>query len=108
MGFLDPAVEIHDFPEIPDTQLYRGHEGFRELFRNVIALFDEMRWYPIEYIDAGEKVVVAVHTVGRGHASGAEVEVTAYHVWTIRDGKGIRLQLFADRSQALEAAGLSE
>ena len=29
-------------------------------------------------------------------------------VWTIRDGKVVRMRVFADRAQALEAAGLSE
>ena len=32
--FLHPEVEIHDFPQIPDTRLYRGHDGLRQLFQH--------------------------------------------------------------------------
>ena len=31
-----------------------------------------------------------------------------YGVWTIRDGKVIRVEWFRQRAEALEAAGLSE
>jgi ketosteroid isomerase-like protein len=35
-------------------------------------------------------------------------EFRHYGVWTLRDGKIIRVARFYDRKQALEAAGLSE
>jgi hypothetical protein len=31
-----------------------------------------------------------------------------YNVWTVRQGKAVRVRGFLSRSQALEAAGLSE
>jgi ketosteroid isomerase-like protein len=108
MEFFHPEIEIHDFPEIPDTRTYRGHDGFRELHRNVDALFEDMRWEPVEYIDAGDNLIVMTRTVGKGRGSGVEVDATVAHVWTIRDGKAHRLRLLGDRGEALEAAGLSE
>jgi hypothetical protein len=45
----------------------------------------------------------------RGRTSGVELEWSSYaQVWTIREGKVIRVQFFANREEALEAAGLSE
>jgi ketosteroid isomerase-like protein len=106
--FLHPEIEIHDFPEIPDTRLYRGHDGFRALFRNIDALFEDLRWEPVEYIDAGDNLIVMTRTFGRGRRSGVEVEATVAHLWTIRDGKAFRLRMLGDRDTAVRAAGLSE
>ena len=105
--FLHPEIEIHDFPEIPDTRLYRGHDGFRALFRNIDALFEDLRWEPVEYIDAGDNLIVMTRTFGRGRGSGVEVEATVAHLWTIRDGKASRLRMLGDRDTAVRAAGLS-
>ena len=46
---------------------------------------------------------------GRGKGSGVEVQthLTA-HLWTLKDGKAVQMQSYWERSDALEAAGLSE
>ena len=62
-----------------------------------------------ELIDAGEQVIVRGDERGRGRTSGVEVEWAGNAgVWTIRDGKIIRVAWFASREEALEAVGLSE
>jgi ketosteroid isomerase-like protein len=38
----------------------------------------------------------------------AVVEIRAGHLWTMRDGKAARLEIFPEREKALEAAGVSE
>jgi ketosteroid isomerase-like protein len=65
---------------------------------------------PEEFIDAGaDKVLVFSREGGRGRGSGADVvtQPTA-HLWTMRDGKAIRMQSYWERADALEAAGLSQ
>jgi ketosteroid isomerase-like protein len=60
-------------------------------------------------IDAGDKVVTLAIESGRGRGSGAEVQsARTAHVWTLRDGKAIRLDLYNDRADALKAVGLEE
>ena len=44
----------------------------------------------------------------RGRASGADLVFSYWLVTTYRNGKIIRAEWFADRAEALEAAGLSE
>jgi len=44
----------------------------------------------------------------RGRASGADVEINYWIVITFRAGRVVRDQWFANRAEALEAAGLSE
>ena len=44
----------------------------------------------------------------RGALVGVAVEPRECHVWTLRDGKLWRLRIYATKSEALEAVGLSE
>ena len=61
-----------------------------------------------EFIDAGDQVVVTNYYRGRGLRSGVEVEVRFYDVHTLLNRKIVRTDEFAEREEALEAAGLSE
>jgi hypothetical protein len=54
--------------------------------------------------DAGDQVAVVVHIVGRTHE--LEVDETQSSLLTVRDGRVVRVQAFADPEGAREAAGL--
>ena len=70
---------------------------------------DGIRWKPEELIDAGEKVLAFVWTSVRGKASGVQVEVRVWNMWTFRDGMPVEWKYFGeDRAAALEAAGLEK
>ena len=82
----------------------------REYIAIVAEAIEDYRMTPEEFIDAGsDQVLVFSREGGRGRGSGAEVvtQPTA-HLWTIRNGKAIRLRSYWERSEALKAAGLSE
>jgi len=49
-----------------------------------------------------------IRHVGRGKLSGAEVEQRFAQLWTVRDGKIVRMEMYPDREDALEAVGLPE
>jgi ketosteroid isomerase-like protein len=60
-------------------------------------------------MDAGPEMVVAVIAMrAHGRDSGAPVELQVGFVHEVRDGRIVRDRVFTSRSQALEAAGLSE
>ena len=61
-----------------------------------------------EFIDAGDQVVVTLHHRGRGRRSGIEIDARFYELYTLRDGKVLRADEYAERAEALEAAGLRE
>ena len=43
----------------------------------------------------------------RGKSSGAEVQTRqTAHVWTLRERRAVRLDLYWDRAQGIQAAGL--
>jgi hypothetical protein len=55
-----------------------------------------------------ERVLVFVRVTAEGEGSGAPVEMRDAHELTIRDGVFVRWKVYADRAEALEAAGLEE
>jgi len=70
--------------------------------------WDEMVMTSEEIIDAGDHLIQAILFRGRGRGSGVEVEGRFFQVHTVKDGETVRWEEFADRAEALEAAGLSE
>jgi hypothetical protein len=53
--------------------------------------------------------VVIGRWVGKGKGSGIEVQQPVTHVFTLHDGRVVRVELgYTGRDEALEAAGLSE
>ena len=112
LALYDPDIEI-DSSRIPEAQLtgrsvIRGHEALRELFREWSEAWESVEDDCEELIDAGERVISVVVRRGRGRASGAETTALRVCVWTIRDGKVLRVVWFPTREEALKAVGLSE
>ena len=88
--------------------VYHGHEGVRRAWRESLSAFGEVDFEVEELIAAGDHVLAVLRERVVGRASGVPVETTHAAVWTLADGKVIRLQVFDDRQRALEAIGLSE
>jgi ketosteroid isomerase-like protein len=85
-----------------------GPEAVREFFRTWAGTFDDWGFEAEEVIDAHPSVVVCMHQWGRGKGSGVPVENRFFQVWTFENGKVVRYRGFTDRTEAFEAAGLSE
>jgi ketosteroid isomerase-like protein len=107
---MDRDIELHPDPEafwVGVDRIYRGHEGVREYMRTLYETFDDYRPEIEGLIDVDDKVVTLAVESGRGKKSGVQVESTrTAHVWTLRDGRAIRLDLYLDRSTALAELGL--
>src|SRR4029078_895128 len=58
--------------------------------------------------DFGERVLIVATHHGRGRASGAPSTLTAAWIYTVRDGKIVRCDMFGEPSEALKAVGLEE
>jgi ketosteroid isomerase-like protein len=71
-------------------------------------LFDDIRWEPQEFLEAGDRIVVAVRQTGRGHTSGVDIDQSITHVWLIDDGRARELRVYSRREEALEAVGLRQ
>jgi ketosteroid isomerase-like protein len=99
----DVTVEVHtDRPDI-GSEIYHGHEGFLANFAEITDVFDEVRLEPVETEQRDERVMVTCRVSGRGKGSGVAIEGKIFHVWTLDDGIGTRLEIFNDPEQARTA-----
>jgi ketosteroid isomerase-like protein len=106
---LDPEIEWQVPPGIAIGQeVYRGHDEVRTGFAEWLGAWDEYRFEPQEMLDYGDRILVGGMQLGRGRGSGVEVRLPTFSVFTLRDGKVTRHRSYRDRTEALEAAGLSE
>ncbi len=92
----------------PDAGVYRGIGGVRKWFDGLAEAFGHIR-YEIERIQGNDdQVAVLLRVHGRGPGSGIPVDYRFAPVFTVRDGKVVRVERLDERAEALEAAGLSE
>lgn len=108
LEFIDPRFEIHTSGAFLDEgRVYRGHDGVREFLAMLSEAFEDVSYEPEEIVEAGaDRYVVLARLRGRGKASGVETDVRFAHLWTVREGRAIRMRAFLDRAEALRAAGL--
>jgi ketosteroid isomerase-like protein len=94
--------------QVPDAEpVYRGHEGVRTFWRTWLAAWEEVSYEAVEFRDAGDHVVALVENQHmRGRTSGVDLTLTYAQVWTLRDGKVVRMRSFADQDEALRSVGL--
>jgi ketosteroid isomerase-like protein len=105
-GYYDPDVELHEWPTAPGAQVYHGIEGVRSALDNWFEIWEWMRVEIVDLLDLGDRVLVTLDQVAKGKGSEIEVEIRSHNVYTFRDGKVLRMELFTEREPALEAAGL--
>ena len=80
-----------------------------EAVRTWLGAWEDWRLEVEQIIDlGGERVLVLARESGRGNGSGIKIEHPHAVIATVRNGKIVHTLGFVERSQALEAAGLSE
>jgi ketosteroid isomerase-like protein len=106
--FLHPHFRYRTRAELPGGGEFVGREVFNRRLAELQEMFEDLHVEPGEFIVRGDYVVVPVRWTGRGRAGGVQVSEDVVHVWRILDARGVELQVFSDRTQALEAVGLRE
>jgi ketosteroid isomerase-like protein len=103
---IHPDVEFTSLIAEAEGELFRGHEGVRRWWKEVVLPLGGLHGEPEEVRDLGDTVIARV--AGTYRPRGVEVRQTVWHVVSYRDGKATSWQFFRTEGEALEAAGLSE
>jgi ketosteroid isomerase-like protein len=105
---LHPEVVFHTYAGAPEAGVYRGRDAVVEYHERVFGQFESVRIEVEELLPAEDRVVIISrqHTVPKG--SEAEIVQQVVEIWTIRDGLLAERMPFSTRTEALQAAGLSE
>jgi hypothetical protein len=107
-----PELEYYPYRQFVEAGLaepcYYGPAGYR---RYIEATYDvwgtEVRLYPTELIDLGDRLVLLADMPMRALGSGIGLAETYATIATLKDGGVIRQQDFLDQAEALEAVGLA-
>jgi ketosteroid isomerase-like protein len=109
LALCDADLEFHSrFVELESGEPYRGHDGIRSWWDNLLGVWSDVSSELEEVRDLGDVVVTRARLRGHGRESDAPWEEVQWHVTEFRDGKTVRWRVFASESEALEAAGLRE
>jgi ketosteroid isomerase-like protein len=106
--FAHPDFELQTADRAVNPGTYRGTEEVRRFFEDLFDPFEEVVVEPEEFFERGDQIAVFVLARFRPTGSSAVVENRIGHLWTMREGKASRLEVFPRREDALEAAGLAE
>jgi ketosteroid isomerase-like protein len=104
-ALLTEDFEWHEPAQAFHGGTHSGLEDIRERLETQLEVFDEFTIEPEEFRVDGDRIAVSVRQRARGGMSGAEVEIRIGHLWTIRNGKLARLDVFAARDDAVRALG---
>jgi ketosteroid isomerase-like protein len=106
LALCDPEVEY--FSRIVELQgggPFRGHEGLREWWREILGVFPDFHVEIEDVREMGAFTVSRLYQRTQGHESEAPADQTQWFVHEWRAGKVILGRVFLDESDALKAAG---
>jgi len=102
---IHPEGEIYGAPGIINAGTYHGFDGFQRWVRQWEEAWGEINYDLGEIVEVDESLlVIPVHIVGRGAASGVEIDMTFGWLYEWEDGLVIRFQVHPSFDQAMEAA----
>jgi ketosteroid isomerase-like protein len=116
---LDPEIEVDETEDLAYAAAllrllgprfvvlsggYQGHEEVKPIFESVWEIAEWFTAKPKNFIPAGDHVIVVIRFHARARNTGLEGEADVAHLWTMKDGKGKRLRVYADINKAREAA----
>jgi uncharacterized protein len=98
---LDPDAVWRDSPELPGGGEFRGREEVSRFLTDFLAEWRDFHQRVDDAIREGDRVAVVIHLSATGRASGIEVDTSYAHLWTMRDGNGVRVDAYRDPDEAL-------
>jgi ketosteroid isomerase-like protein len=100
----DESIVIEIPPELsaePDT--YHGHEGVRRYFAGFEGMLDDVRYEALDLTESGDSVIAHIRLSGRGISSGLDVDMEAFVVHELANGKIVHIRPYADLDGARAA-----
>jgi ketosteroid isomerase-like protein len=108
LAVADPDIELTSVTgeQAGRTQPYRGHDGLRAYFRDVAAVWEELRLTPREFRAEGELILVTGKVSAR--SSSRTVTGSTGWVWRVRDGKVVYVRVYGSAADAIAAVEAGE
>jgi ketosteroid isomerase-like protein len=98
-----PDIEF-EMADWPHQTRVTGIEPMWETWRSTLGAWTDFRSVADEITGFGDRVLVLNRIVGRGKESGADVSADTATVFTLEDGRVVRMALYWDRDAAKREA----
>jgi ketosteroid isomerase-like protein len=107
LSFCDPDIEW-DGTNLPDGKIARGHEAIVEHATRWAEMWEDWKFEPERFVDAGgDRVILVFRETGRSD-SGLLMDERHAELYTVRNRKVVYRKGFSDPAEAFEAVDLSE
>ena len=103
---VHPDFSLKPPDRVPDARSHLDAAEATRFMKDMWSAFEEVSAETEEFYENGDDIVVMLHVRNRLRGSGAAVEIKVAALWSYRDGKPIRCEMFPERDKALAAAGL--
>jgi ketosteroid isomerase-like protein len=105
---IDPSFEVNDHvvPEANPSE--RGLAALVANAAQVREAFGDITWRAGEIVDRGDRVLVRVHFSAEGLGTALPIEDDVGHVYTLKEGKAVKLEIFRTWGEARRAGGLPD
>ena len=107
LEFIDPEIEVHEPGGGVEPGVRRSIDGFLASIRNVQEVWEDFALEPEEVIELEDRLLVRVLMRGTGKGSGVPIHTRVAHLWTVREGRAVKLEMWTNWDEALEAVGLA-
>jgi ketosteroid isomerase-like protein len=104
-----PDLVYRPVATYPESREYRGFDRYRGFFDAFMEAWSEdFAARPVTFRDYGDAVIARVEFTGHARRSGIHISERIFKVFWLQGGKIIRIEDFADRSDALRAVGSAD
>src|SRR5688572_22026096 len=102
LSYHDPDVEFRSL--ILEVEgVYRGHDGLRSWWENVVDVFPDWQPQIEDAREAGDRVLLRVRVEGTGTGTGINLERHSWNVVEVHDGRIRSSAFYRTEEEALEA-----
>jgi uncharacterized protein len=103
LAVLDEDAEWSEHSDLPEAGVYRGRAAIRAFLEQFLESWQDFHQETEELIAGESCVLIMLRSRVRGKGSGVAVEARYAHLWTMADGRGVRVDAYLDREEALRA-----
>jgi uncharacterized protein len=96
LGMLAEDCEWRESAELPDAHALCGRDEVARFLREFLEPWERFEQTVEDVVVEGERIGLSIHLTAVGRASGVELDTRYAHVWTMRDGLGIRVDAYRD------------
>ena len=108
LAYLDPDVALVTPPELIESGVFVGHEQLADYTRRFMSQYKRVTIAATaDPRGVGEAVIVSVDQVGEGRTSGIDMRFSYFMVFTVTEGRVVRVESVMDEAAARAAAELS-